>query len=290
MQGWRYRQEDSHITSMNIGANKDIEVFGVFDGHGGSEVAKWIRVHFVEELEANANFKKGNYKEALEETFLYMDELMVQPEHKEELIKLHKQSKEQDALQNASTGNSNNQMTLLNQILMDQKEGQADISKNVGCTASVTLIAQDTIYFANAGDSRVVISKGGKAYPMSVDHKPENDAEYARIYKANGYVSDGRINGNLNLSRSLGDLEYKVPKNFHPKEYIITAFPEVTSTKITKDLEFVFIACDGIWDCKTDQQAVDFVNKRLEDKKFSKLSKIIEELFDECIAEDIYNG
>ena len=289
MQGWRYRQEDSHITSMNIGPNKDIELFGVFDGHGGSEVAQWVKVHFVEELEANTNFQKGNYKEALEETFLKMDELLVTPANKEELKKLHKKSKELDNLQNANT-NANNQMNLLNQILMDRNEAQADIANQVGCTAVVTLITQDTIYFANAGDSRVVISKNGKAYPMSIDHKPENDAEKARIYKANGWITEGRINGNLNLSRSLGDLEYKVPKNFHPKEYIITAFPEVTSTKITKDLDFIFMGCDGIWDCKTDQEAIDFASKRLEDKKYTKMSKILEELFDDCVAEDIYNG
>jgi serine/threonine protein phosphatase PrpC len=45
---------------------------------------------------------------------------------------------------------------------------------------------------------------------MSSDHKPNNPEEYARIIAANGTVSpDGRINGNINLSRSLGDFEYK---------------------------------------------------------------------------------
>jgi len=44
---------------------------------------------------------------------------------------------------------------------------------------------------------------------LSHDHKPDNEIEKARIEKAGGYISDGRINGNLNLSRALGDLEYK---------------------------------------------------------------------------------
>lgn len=44
---------------------------------------------------------------------------------------------------------------------------------------------------------------------LSVDHKPETDTEKERILKAGGYITNGRINGNLNLSRALGDLEYK---------------------------------------------------------------------------------
>jgi len=48
-----------------------------------------------------------------------------------------------------------------------------------------------------------------KFFEMSHDHKPDNIEEKQRIEKAGGYISDGRINGNLNLSRALGDLEYK---------------------------------------------------------------------------------
>ena len=283
MQGWRKRQEDSHITSMNIGKNKDIELFGVFDGHGGKEVAQWVKKHFVPALEENANFIAGKYKEALEETFLYMDELMTTKENKEELKILNKLSREEG-------GSGNQNMDIFKQIFEQNKGAVGDIAMGTGCTAIVALISKDTLYFANAGDSRAVLSKNGVAYPMSTDHKPENDEEKARVYKADGFVVDGRIKGNLNLSRSLGDLEFKVPKNFHPKEYMITAFPEVTSCKLSSDCDFIILGCDGIWDCKKNQEAVDFVQKRINSSKYEKLSPIIEELFEDCIAEDIYNG
>jgi protein phosphatase 1G len=65
----------------------------------------------------------------------------------------------------------------------------------------------------NAGDSRAVFAKkvGDKvvAVEMSVDHKPELPEEKLRIEKAGGFVEDNRVKGILNLSRSLGDLEYK---------------------------------------------------------------------------------
>lgn len=43
---------------------------------------------------------------------------------------------------------------------------------------------------------------------MSEDHKPEDEEEYARIKKAGGTVSSGRVDGGLNLSRAIGLYSY----------------------------------------------------------------------------------
>ena len=51
--------------------------------------------------------------------------------------------------------------------------------------------------------------RAGEAIPLSFDHKPENDEERSRIEKAGSTITEGRVDGNLNLSRSLGDLKYK---------------------------------------------------------------------------------
>lgn len=79
-----------------------------------------------------------------------------------------------------------------------------------GCTAVVALLKDNELFVANAGDSRCVVCRDGKAMDMSFDHKPEDKEELERIRNAGGRVTlDGRVNGGLNLSRAIGDHAYK---------------------------------------------------------------------------------
>ena len=97
-----------------------------------------------------------------------------------------------------------------------------------GCTANVIFMKDNWLYVANAGDSRCVMASNGKAVPLSVDHKPHLVSERQRILKAGSTINaEGRIDGNLNLSRAIGDLRYKKNKNLRPHEHPVTAFPEV---------------------------------------------------------------
>jgi serine/threonine protein phosphatase PrpC len=94
----------------------------------------------------------------------------------------------------------------------------------------------------------------------------------------------------LNLSRSIGDLEYKQNKKLSAEDQMITAFPDVIAENLTNDCNFIVLACDGVWDCMTNQEVCDFVIERLKKDPKIKLSKIIEEIFDKILAPDIYTG
>lgn len=48
-------------------------MFAVFDGHGGREVAHYCKKHYENILLANEEFKKGNFKESLRQSFLEVD-------------------------------------------------------------------------------------------------------------------------------------------------------------------------------------------------------------------------
>ena len=290
MQGWRKRMEDAHITKIDLGPSKSLNLFGVFDGHGGKEISQFVSNHFSEEFIQNKNYLNGDIKNALKETFIKMDEIMQTLNGKDEIKKYARKSKEEDDIQNLNEP-QNPQMKLLSQLIPQKNPESDEISLRTGCTACVCAIEGNNkkVYFANAGDSRVVMCKKGKAIAMSVDHKPELEKEKDRIYKADGWISEGRVKGNLNLTRGLGDLEYKSNKNLKPEEQIITANPDILCEDINSDVDFIIVGCDGIWDCLSNQQACDFVLSRINKDKNVKLSKIVEEMMDQICATDLYN-
>ena len=133
--------------------------------------------------------------------------------------------------------------------------GNEDIAYATGCTACSAIITPTEIIVANAGDSRTVLAKKVsekyQAIDLSIDHKPELEEERLRIEKAGGFVEDNRVKGILNLSRSLGDMEYKSDSTLPLKDQMITAMPDIRKEKTSRDTAFQIIACDGIWDCLT---------------------------------------
>lgn len=122
------------------------------------------------------------------------------------------------------------------------------ISKNTGCTANVVLITPTKYIVANAGDSRSVLCRNGKAVDLSFDHKPESEEEEKRIKKAGGVVYMGRVNGGLNLTRSFGDFDYKKNSTLGYDEQMITCKPDIREYDRKEGDEFIIVGCDGIWE------------------------------------------
>lgn len=149
MQGWRMNMEDAHIAALDI--DVDTHLFAVLDGHGGTEVSKFVEKHFVAQLLACPAYQQADYPQALKDTFLKMDELLREPSHMKELMSY----KHKDG---GGMGG----------------EGEEGEESYAGCTANVVLIKANTLYCANAGDTRCCISHDGKLLKMSKDHKPDH--------------------------------------------------------------------------------------------------------------------
>ena len=127
-----------------------------------------------------------------------------------------------------------------------------------GSTAVVTYFKDGMLYVANAGDARAVLDRSGKAIRLSHDHKADDPQEIERIealgsrvdYDDVPYGGIPRVEG-FAISRSLGD---------HETNGIITAEPFISATRFKKGDRFLILACDGIWDVLSDQQAVTLIH------------------------------
>lgn len=95
----------------------------------------------------------------------------------------------------------------------------------------------------------------------------------------------GRVDGNLNLTRAIGDFEYKGNLALKPEEQKISAFPDILEFEITNKDEFIIVGCDGIWDGRSNQENVDEVREKILNKKLS-LNETAESLLDDLLAKD----
>ncbi|GLG96107.1 hypothetical protein R5R35_007275 [Gryllus longicercus] len=157
-----------------------------------------------------------------------------------------------------------------------------------GTTAVAIVLKNNKLYCANVGDSRAVACVNAKVDPLSLDHKPSNDIESRRIQAAGGWVEFNRVNGNLALSRALGDFVFKKNDKKRAEEQIVTAYPDVEVRDVTPDWEFVVMACDGIWDVMSNEEVVEFVRLRIGTGMDPE--DICEDLMTRCLAPDCQMG
>ena len=85
MQGWRRTMEDCHVADVSLNSDNEVQLFGVFDGHGGAEVARFAAKHIGSELVKNPQYQKGNYEGALVDAFHQIDTLLRNPQYAQEI-------------------------------------------------------------------------------------------------------------------------------------------------------------------------------------------------------------
>lgn len=236
-----------------------LNVFGVFDGHGGSSVSSQISSSLPKTLLQNINLELSKINFDPEQDFISQIDVL-------RVVK-------------RSFLECDNELYLR--------------SEKSGSTAIIMILINDHIIVANTGDSRCILSTQGVPKPMSFDHKPGNYGELLRIHQDGGYVSYSRVNGILALSRAFGDFTFKNDKQQTskrrsngkkkpPEEFQVTVEPEILIHTInTSKDEFVILACDGIWDCFKNKDLINFIRNLLSLGK--DFDEIIAVILDECL-------
>ncbi|XP_020533518.1 probable protein phosphatase 2C 11 isoform X2 [Jatropha curcas] len=280
MQGWRTTMEDAHAAYPDLDSSTSF--FGVYDGHGGKAVAKFCAKYLHQQVLKHEAYSAGDLGIAAQRAFLRMDEMMHGQRGWRELAilrdKIDKVSGE-GLIWSPRGGEVNNSFDDWSSEEGPHSDFQGPKS---GCTACVSMIRNNQLVVANSGDSRCVISRMGQAYNLSKDHKPGLEVEKDRILKAGGFILFGRVNGILDLARAIGDVKFKRNRSLPAEKQIITANPDINTVELCDDDEFLVLACDGIWDCMSSQQLVDYVREQL--NKERRLSAICEQVFERCLA------
>ena len=189
--------EDAHQHILELSPEDPAAAyFAVFDGHGGSMVARHASIHLHRHIVNRSEYQEGNIADAIREGFLECDRAM---------------------------------------------KGSAELKDEMaGCTAVTVLVKDNRLWCGNAGDSRCIAGVNGSAVALSNDHKPNDPLEMERIVSAGGYVEFNRVNGNLALSRALGDFIFKTEDELPQNKQIVSAEPDIQDRLVSEVKLFEF--------------------------------------------------
>ncbi|GMT14869.1 hypothetical protein PFISCL1PPCAC_6166, partial [Pristionchus fissidentatus] len=222
--GERPEMEDAHISIPSFVTHQPrivsrSSLYAVLDGHGGARAANYCATHLPTILT-----KLALQHKSLDSLEKGMKKLMT------------------DMYKSADT-------LFLNDARLN-KPAWKD-----GTTATTLYLLNDVFYVANIGDSKAIVcrKKAEKdvIIELTEDHNPLKYEERERIEKAGGVVKNGRIDGVIEVSRSIGDGQFKTRG--------VTCVPHVKKFTLTAEDKFIIIACDGLWKSFSNEDAVNFV-------------------------------
>ena len=221
--GDRTNQEDKFVICDDLRIFNDIIIpyFAIYDGHGGYSCSEYIK-------------KNLHY-----EIHYYMKELLDE--------------KSQNFL--------NDLIIALQKIIIlvdiNYFDSELNFSAHHGSTCVFVFFIGTYALCCNLGDSvSILLRKNEKRIYLSRDFNPKREIERQRIELKKGFITtDGRLLGNISVSRAFGDWKFKdkqkqalLKHNKEFGEYLITNRAEFRLIELNPDLDnYIILASDGIF-------------------------------------------
>jgi serine/threonine protein phosphatase PrpC len=201
-------------------SEEEPSLFAVFDGHITNSISEFARDNFL-------NYFRDELKNTRSQTNCNDEELMAM---------------------------------VLDRAFEQCNEAARKCSLRGGATASVLCLFNGYAYCANAGDSRIVLSKDGVGVALSIDHMADSPDEKKRICSAGGQVEVKQI------CTSTGDTCVEVSRgfgNFNCPGFSSAPYRAPRVDLAAPDSQFFIVASDGLWDKVSDEYAVEHVTELL---------------------------
>ena len=309
IQGWKTQMEDYSFYSIDLlkESDKKIDIFGIFDGHGGPEIPKYISENFLNILLSNTSFKEGNYSQSLKETFIEIDNSLNTDKVKQKLIKISEKFKlkeDEEILEiNRMYGNGENlpekeieQIKCIKEILNPRNLVDFNISSFCGCSGIVILLTNDKVYIANAGKCRCIpIDENWEIISDKTNklHSINDELEKLRIENSSSFKEKKFYPEFLLSSRGFGYYEYKENKWLKSEDQAVSPEPELIEINY-EECKYLIIGSHGFFDGnknikffeKSNQDIADYFMEQIKTNKNTKISKIIEDYFDMVIPKE----
>ena len=308
VQGWKKSMEDYAIEFLDPNEKKFMNIFGIFDGHGGKEVPKYLQAHFLGVLNENKNFLADKYKDGIIETFFELDKKFTTQEAQEELAKYSeefKPEKEQELKEINDLCSPNEklnkeeleQVMAFNEVFDPRNIENANIAEFTGATGMILAICYKEILIAYAGNSRcLILDKDGNIITQTKDHTLKLENEKKRVDLARSFNDDDEEKKKgedenieyLDSTRGFGDLEFKGNEWIDQKDQEISVEPEIVFVPYEK-AKYIIFGSHGMFegdDEKINKEIGDYFYSELNKNNEAKFSEIIKNYFEKIIPAD----
>jgi len=142
-------------------------------------------------------------------------------------------------------------LSIVDAFLMSYQEMSNEvygISLNSGACVANFFICDGKIYFANAGDVRIlIVGRGVKQ--LTIDHRLTNTSELKRVEACGATIKKKRIigrYGNIAITRAIGDFDFS--------EHGVIATPYVGQHNISPDDLMIIVCSDGLFEQMSNEQ------------------------------------
>ena len=220
--------EDKSKSVENFNNNKNQMLFELFDGHGGEDISNFLQQNFVHIYKQYLKLNNYDIPKSLSNSFQDIDDII------------------KDNLSNLN---------------------------GMGSTGTIIHLFWETksklmVYTANIGDSRASLISPNHIIKLSYDHRMSDEKEKERILENGIEVIENRIGGELMLTRSFGDYEFKESN----KNGVICE-PFLSKIKIDLNIrdQFLILASDGIWDLVSEKEIQQMIKKNNNSEKLCAL-------------------
>lgn len=254
MQGWRSGHEDAH--SM-ICADKGGS-FWVLDGHGGEHAA--LMGAPMLGAEYSSDLLKGMPDDARIGRVLAETDQKLRDHFKEHSDK-ESGSTVTGALVTFNEGDGTYNLKMVN---LGDSRGivvRAPSEDKASPTAFQTTMPEHLAELKESQDANEKgFAKSASEWPVvheTIDHKPNHPTERSRILAAGGHVTDddpARLDGNLAVSRGLGDFEYKQGADLALGDQKVSVVPDVYEVNNLRAGAICVLCCDGVWDVLSSEE------------------------------------
>ncbi len=282
---------DFQFECVKVQDKREVSIFGVLDGHGGTECAQFIADDIPMKITTLLR-SAGSGIGGIGGSFRGGSSGATAGPSGQQATKKSRGHSTADMIYRAF-------QDIDEEFIKSNTASHVYQPSNAGSTANILLYdhEENRFYIANTGDTRAILHREGsntskyfdhlgpssanagttsRVIDLSFDRKATDAEEIVRIVKEGGFVLNGRVLGSLAVSRAFGDVLLKVPskltaptdssvnRNLPSTRYrYVIADPEITSFTPCMDDRFIVVATDGLWDVMSSVAVDTYVTQAL---------------------------